>query len=86
MMVMYSLSTIHLAQRWNLVQQAFINNGATADTVFNYTLSMQPKWSVVLGSTSLAINTLCADCVLVSERTPMLKDKCINRKRVIAQI
>ena len=62
---MYTFSTVHLAQRWQLIRAAFIAHGDTAGTIFNYMLH-QPQWSIMLGATMLSANTVLADCVLVS--------------------
>ena len=64
MHLLYLLAALHLAQRWNLVYNAFIVYGASADSTFNY-LTYQPLWSRMIGVVTIVVNTLVANCILV---------------------
>lgn len=65
--VLYVLSIIHMACRWNMVRRAFVLDGSAADTILQ-SLLHQPTWSTILSSLSLSLMTLIADSVLVSTR------------------
>lgn len=70
--LLYSLSIVHLACRWNMVRRAFIIDAGAWDTTLQSFLH-QPTWSIVLSSLSLSLMTLIADSVLVSACTSVLE-------------
>ncbi|KAJ6612622.1 hypothetical protein B0H10DRAFT_2222970 [Mycena sp. CBHHK59/15] len=61
---MYTLSTVHVACRWVLVKEAFIDHADTPTSTLIY-LVQSPLWLTVLAAVTLTVNTLVADCVLI---------------------
>ncbi|KAJ7853914.1 hypothetical protein B0H13DRAFT_2358726 [Mycena leptocephala] len=64
LVLMYILSTIHVACRWVLVKGAFVND-AESPTSTTLHLLQPPFWLTVLAPVVFTLNTLIADCVLV---------------------
>ncbi|KAJ7604688.1 hypothetical protein DFH06DRAFT_274960 [Mycena polygramma] len=64
LIAMYALSTIHVACRWIVVKNAFIDHAETPSSTSIYLLQ-SPLWLTVLGATVFSVNTLLADCVLI---------------------
>ncbi len=61
--VMYLITTSHLAVRWTFVRGGFIRHGETEETVYNYFFDA-PKW-MLLSTAAFMANTLIADCIMV---------------------
>lgn len=64
-LAMYIISTVHVAEWWTLIRQAFIFHAESPDTTAAYLIT-HPLWMVMLGATTLTANTVIADCILVS--------------------
>ncbi|KAJ7584557.1 hypothetical protein C8J56DRAFT_951335, partial [Mycena floridula] len=63
-LLMYLLSTVHVALSWYLLRQGFIVNGSTFLTAGEAIIE-QSEWFRVTGATIFAINTLIADCTFI---------------------
>ncbi|KAK0229255.1 hypothetical protein EDD85DRAFT_140939 [Armillaria nabsnona] len=61
--VMYLITTSHLAVRWTFVRGGFIKHGETEETVYNYFFDA-PKW-MLLSTAAFMANTLIADCIMI---------------------
>ncbi|KAJ3564189.1 hypothetical protein NP233_g8453 [Leucocoprinus birnbaumii] len=61
---LYVLSIAHLASRWNMIRQAFVVDGSTADAILT-SLETPSTWLVVVSTLSLSLMTLIADCVMI---------------------
>ncbi|KAF5346092.1 hypothetical protein D9756_010817 [Leucocoprinus leucothites] len=62
--VLYALSTAHLASRWAMIRRAFVVDGSTEDTIL-ISLQCPPTWIVVLATLTVSLMTLIADCVMI---------------------
>ncbi|KAF7301966.1 hypothetical protein MIND_00762700 [Mycena indigotica] len=63
--VMFAMSTIHLATKWSIVKTAFVLNGETPLSVATYLSSPRPSVEI-LEATVFATNTFFADSILAS--------------------
>lgn len=61
--VMYLITTSHLAARWTFLRGGFIRHGETEETVYNYFFDA-PKW-MLLSTAAFMANTLIADCIMI---------------------
>ncbi|KAK0463407.1 hypothetical protein IW261DRAFT_1613648 [Armillaria novae-zelandiae] len=61
--VMYLITTSHLAVRWTFVRGGFIRHGETEETVYNYFFDA-PKW-MLLSTAAFMANTIIADCIMI---------------------
>ncbi|SJL05152.1 uncharacterized protein ARMOST_08525 [Armillaria ostoyae] len=61
--VMYLITTSHLAARWTFLRGGFIRHGETEETVYNYFFDA-PKW-MLLSTAAFMANTLIADCIII---------------------
>ncbi|KAJ6473930.1 hypothetical protein DFH09DRAFT_468348 [Mycena vulgaris] len=62
--LMYTLSTVHVACRWLLIKNAFVDHADTPESTAVY-LVEPPLWLTVFSAVVLTVNTLAADCVLI---------------------
>jgi hypothetical protein len=61
---MYILSTVHVACRWVLIKNAFIDHADSRETTVIY-LVQSPLWLTVLAAVVFTVNTLVSDSILV---------------------
>ncbi|KAJ6580338.1 hypothetical protein DFH09DRAFT_1076596 [Mycena vulgaris] len=62
--LMYTLSTVHVACCWLLIKNAFVDHTDTPEFTAVY-LVEPPLWLTVFSAVVLTVNTLAADCVLL---------------------
>ncbi|KAJ6565187.1 hypothetical protein DFH09DRAFT_1314987 [Mycena vulgaris] len=62
--LMYTLSTVHVACPWLLIKNAFVDHADTPESTAVYLI--EPRlWLTGLSAVVLTVNTLAADCILV---------------------
>ncbi|KAK0493378.1 hypothetical protein EDD18DRAFT_1179860 [Armillaria luteobubalina] len=61
--VMYLVTTSHMAVRWTFVRGGFIRHGETEETVYNY-FFYAPRW-MLLSTVAFMANTIIADCIMI---------------------
>ncbi|KAJ7141704.1 hypothetical protein C8R43DRAFT_1071603 [Mycena crocata] len=61
---MYIFSSLHMASRWVMIKNAFVDNGDSPEATLEYLLE-NPLWLVILPGVVFPANTLVADCVLI---------------------
>ncbi|KAJ7107560.1 hypothetical protein C8R44DRAFT_322176 [Mycena epipterygia] len=64
LIAMYILSTVHVACRWLLIRNAFIDHADTPTSTLIY-LTQSPLWLTVLAAVVFTTNTLISDFVLI---------------------
>jgi hypothetical protein len=81
LIAMYILSTVHVACRWVLVKNAFIDHADTPTTTIVY-LVQSPLWLTLLAAVSFTTNTLISDFVLVMISHTPRSDQLIIRQQI----
>ncbi|KAJ7935882.1 hypothetical protein B0H13DRAFT_1589966, partial [Mycena leptocephala] len=64
LVAMYILSTVHVACRWVLIKNAFIDHADSRETTVIY-LVQSPLWLTVLAAVVFTVNTLVSDSILI---------------------